>query len=501
MSTQEGTLPRDDGSARRLDAILIALAAGTLLGLIWIAQGNMSRTPDNKPFAQPMHSPNDRSRFVTIRALVDRGSYAIGAINEDGSYTDGSLVKEPGWDTIDKVRRPDNGLLYSSKPPLMPTVLAGEYWLLSKIPTFSYSRAEGDEGWKETGRLTFDRHPLALVRIIVATANWAPFVIFLCLFARLVSGLTADPWVRAFTIAAAGFGTYLSGFSVTLNNHTVAAFAMFFSLYPALRIWCDGRQKWWLFAVSGFFAALAAVLELPATAFLAAVAAGLVFKSGARAVALFLPFALIPAAGHFYTTYLATGGLTPAYEKKEWYDFPKSYWKFDESRGRLVGGSRDEKTGELIVDPNGIDNQYEPAGVYVFHMLLGHHGVFSLTPIFVFSAIGVARVLRDRRHQLWAAALLAAGLTVVLLVFYTFLAGTRNYGGMTNGLRWLFWLIPLWLLFLPDGLAGRSSSRLWRAIALAALVISAASSFYASRNPWTRPWLQELLNQTGWIAY
>src|SRR5262245_37697010 len=118
-----------------VDAIIIALGAGIVLGLILTAQG---RTTD-KQLTHPMHSPNDRSRFVTIRALGDNGTYAIGSIHEDGSFTEGSIVAEFGWDTIDKVRRPDNGLLYSSKPPLLPTLLAGEYTLLKHIPTLSYS--------------------------------------------------------------------------------------------------------------------------------------------------------------------------------------------------------------------------------------------------------------------------------------------------------------------------------------------------------------------------
>ena len=476
----------DSTAAGKFDSIIIALAAGIVLGMIWIAQGNMSRTPDNKPFAHPMHSPNDRSRFVTIRALVDNGTYAIGSIKANGDFVDGSLVKEQGWDTIDKVLRPDNQLLYSSKPPLMPTVLAGEYWLLKT--------ASG-------GRLNFAEHPLALVRIIVATANWLPFVIFLCLFSRLLSRLTSDPWVHLYALAAAAGGTYLSGFSVTLNNHTVAAFFMFFALYPAVLIWCDGRREVWLFALSGCFAAFAAVLELPATAFLAALVVGLGWKSPARTAAFLLPLAIVPAAAHFYTTYLATGGLSPAYDKKEWYEFEGSYWKIDRDSGRLVGSSRDEQGKLIIGDPKGIDNQFEPAPVYVFHMLLGHHGVFSLSPIFVFSALGVARVLADRSHRYWAVALLAAGLTFVLLIFYTFFAGTRNYGGMTNGLRWFFWLIPLWLVFLPAGLEWKLPSRWCRPIALVFIALSAASAFYASRNPWTRPWLHELLNQAGWISY
>src|SRR5262245_38505192 len=115
----------------KLDSIIIALGSGIVLGLILIAQG---RTTD-KAFTYPMHSPNDRSRFATIRALGDNNSYAIGSIHEDGSYRPGSIVAEPGWDTIDKVLRPDNQLLYSSKPPLLPTLLALEYKLLKKLPT------------------------------------------------------------------------------------------------------------------------------------------------------------------------------------------------------------------------------------------------------------------------------------------------------------------------------------------------------------------------------
>jgi hypothetical protein len=368
----------------------------------------------------------------------------------------------------------------------MPTVLAGEYWLLKAV---------------SGGRLTFADHPLALVRIVVATANWLPFVVFLCLFSQLLSRLTSDPWVRFYALAAAAGGTYLTGFSVTLNNHTVAAFFMFFALYPAILIWCDGRREWWLYAVSGFFAAFASVIELPAVAFLAALAVALAWTSPVRTLIAFLPLAIVPAAGHFYTTYLATGGIAPAYVNKEWYEFEGSYWKIDRETGRLVGSSRDEKGNLIIGDNKGIDNQFEPWPTYLFHMLMGHHGVFSLSPIFVFTALGMARVAGDRSHRLWHLALLAAGLTLVLLVFYIFISGTRNYGGMSNGVRWLFWLIPLWLIFLPAGLECTRTARWCRVVALLFLVVSTASAFYASRNPWTRPWLHELLNQAGWIAY
>src|SRR5262245_13787322 len=104
---------------------IIVLATGSVLGLIMVVQGRMN----DKQFVNPLHSPNDRSRFATIRALGDEGTYAIGVIEEDGTYRPGSIIAEPGWDTIDKIRRPDTLLAYSSKPPLLPTLLAGEYRL------------------------------------------------------------------------------------------------------------------------------------------------------------------------------------------------------------------------------------------------------------------------------------------------------------------------------------------------------------------------------------
>ena len=50
-----------------------------------------------------------------------------------------------------------------------------------------------------------------------------------------------------------------------------------------------------------------------------------------------------------------------------------------------------------------------------------------------------------------AVAWMTAVLTVVLLAFYTWNPKARNYGGSAQGLRWVFWLIPFWLLLLPKG--------------------------------------------------
>ncbi len=88
---------------------------------------------------------------------------------------------------------------------------------------------------------------------------------------------------------------------------------------------------------------------------------------------------------------------------------------------------------------------------------------------------------------------LATVLTVVLLAFYTWNPKARNYGGSTQGLRWLFWLIPLWLLLLPRGVERGRAAGWVRGLAVLALGISVASVGYAMRNPWSHPWILDAL--------
>src|SRR6476659_10396431 len=84
-----------------------------------------TRLRDVLRLQRPFLSANDRSRWMTIRSLVERGTYEIDEI-----------VGQPTWDTIDMVQHKgrDGQLhLYSSKPPLLATLLAGEYWLFHEF--------------------------------------------------------------------------------------------------------------------------------------------------------------------------------------------------------------------------------------------------------------------------------------------------------------------------------------------------------------------------------
>ena len=158
---------------------------------------------DRSDPASPFFSANDRSRWCTIRSLVDHGTYEIDQVLEAES--------DIRWNTIDKVVHPNaEGDLrsYSSKPPLMPTMIAGKYWLLKKMG------------------LTLADDTMLVARVIVFVTNVAPFVIFLILLAAMLERIVVHDWTRYFVLFAAGFGTFLTTFSVSLNNHLPAAFCV-----------------------------------------------------------------------------------------------------------------------------------------------------------------------------------------------------------------------------------------------------------------------------------
>src|SRR5207245_3477275 len=94
----------------------------------------------------------------------------------------------------------------------------------------------------------------------------------------------------------------------------------------------------------------------------------------ARTLAWFVAAALVPVVAFLLTNYVALGELSPAYEKfgGPWYEYEGSHWKV--SPGTV-------KTG--------IDFAHEPKTVYAFHLLFGHHGLFSLTPVFLLSGLGL----------------------------------------------------------------------------------------------------------------
>jgi hypothetical protein len=146
----------------------------------------------------------------------------------------------------------------------------------------------------------------------------------------------------------------------------------------------------------------------------------------------------------------------------------------------------------------GIDFIDEPKYVYAFNLLIGHHGLFSLTPVWLLAVVGMFRSVRapleaSRLHRLTP--LIAA----VVIGFYIF--KTNNYGGWSSGPRWLFWLTPMFLLALLPAADRLAASRWGRGIAYICLGASAFSATYPWANPWRHPWIYQWCEYMNWVHY
>src|SRR5262245_43117132 len=135
-------------SPPRLYGLLITLSVGLVLGRIlgvqFLWEPDMPRVwPATRPTSMPTFSSNDRSRWATVRALVEEGTFVVGrrdkqtvlvtAVSSFGADplaaaaleragfqvrtkrplapgpqgADRGIVFEDGWETVDKVLHPE----------------------------------------------------------------------------------------------------------------------------------------------------------------------------------------------------------------------------------------------------------------------------------------------------------------------------------------------------------------------------------------------------------
>ncbi len=488
-------------------------------------------------------SANDRSRWCTVAALVEHGTYAIDA--QEAITVPNPISKKAyqPWKTIDKVRHSGaDGKLhyYSSKPPLLPTLVAGVYAILRPI----------------TG-MTLSEQPMYMTRIVLAVVNLPLLALFYFATAASIDRICRSQWASRMGVIAVCFGTMILPFAISLNNHLPAAAAtaaaMWIYLMAAHRLDRSDDQEaseptsvspWWWFA-AGTAAAFAAANELPALSMM--VFWGLLFAMLCRLS--ILPFAAgvtVVAIGFFGTNWIAHQSLRPPYAHRGNGALIAEFDGGEELSGQtqsqvksvLVGeGLIDDSTelsirpsdeaGRWIVDTGGQlfallkstdrhqvahwDDWYEyprthwkpenlkgvDAGeasrfVYFAHMTVGHHGLFSLTPIWLLVPIGLIAGLGfgpiDFR-RLVLAVLIAS---VVCVAFYVARPEIdRNYGGVSVCFRWLLWFAPLWMLVIAPVMDRFAEKRMYRNALKVMLAISVFSMSTALSSPWQHPWLYQ----------
>jgi len=427
---------------------------------------------------RPSLSANDRSRLCTVRALVEPD---MRVKDENGNIVWFAIDKVqnlPGWDTIDMVKHPlppsdpeAPAYLFSSKPPLLPILMAAPYYVIYI--------ASG-------GKISFASDPYLVVRTLLVIINLIPVMFCWFLMSRLIDRFATTDWSRLFLMAFVCFGTFVSTFVVTLNNHLPGICCVIISMYAAIQILFEEKRSLVYFLTAGFFAALLPACELPGLAYTAFLMGALALVSWRRTLLGYVPAMVLVLAAFLQTNYIGHQTYSLAYGNPDWY-----IYKYERG-GRERVSHWTYRTG--------MDKGEKSKMTYAFHTSVGHHGIFSLTPLWVLSFFGLAAWMFQRGDKrLFYAAIFILSLSLIVYVFYMHRPqGDRNYGGMTSGLRWMFWFIPMWIMAMTPTVNRLSRSRLGRGLCLVLLFCSALSVAYPLWNPWDHPWLYHFLRYCGW---
>lgn len=539
---------------RRVAALLIAISLAIVAGRI----ATVTSPEGDTAFL----SANDRSRWATVAALVDYGTYEIDRLTE---IRDKSGRRRP-WQTIDRVRHTGrDGMMhdYSSKPPLLSTLIAGVY-----------------AGVRAVTGLSLVQQPIYVARIVLALFNLPLLAIFLVSVWRSIRAVSEEGPGALATLAVACFGTMVLPMAITLGNHlpAAAATALVLAIYLGRghELGCgEGaspsgdriRRPWALWGgafVAGLAAAFTVACELPALLMLV-LWAGLFYPQDRPSAWFgFVPGAVLVGAAFFGTNWAANGSWIPPYMHRgdgpvigslqvagepkaaavaevlagtdELHpihrDAPMEVVATDSPDRRIVevgGGNQRfalvaseagpfdgrreweirrwdhwyDYPGSYWMTPRkGVDRGEPSRVVYAFHATFGHHGLFSLTPFWLLVPLGLWLRLREPPGSSgWWMAVATGVATLICFAFYIARPLIdRNYGGVSCCFRWLLWFAPLWL-WSAHPAADRLARGRWGEWCLIGLVAASVFSVAtALDSPWRHPWIYRYLEFLGWIG-
>jgi hypothetical protein len=511
----------------------------------------------------PFLSANDRSRWCAIAALTEDGAWEIDKYIE---LLD-SKGKSKIWNTIDMVKHlgPDGREhSYSSKPPLLTLLYAA----ICKPITMIADKKLTEE-------------PFLIGRWVLVIANGVPLVLWWIWWHRWLEKNVANALARWYMLNIAVWGTFLTTFTATLNNHLHGAIFFCISLALAWQVLRDARAgyttSWGVWLSIGISAAMTVACELPALAWAVALGAILFVADPKRMLVGFGIGSAMIAVAFLASNFWAHGDWRPPYSHRglgneiaqmqdlaqdtpptldkviaaldvtkhpitaaaqiiparlegvlqvvdestqyrvavtnkdgiwrihqwdDWYDYPKSYW--------------------LPENKKGVDRGESNRWNYLLQFTIGHHGILSLTPFWLWAIAGAGcwamsgsnslkksasdeskqDGLQDQELSRWRGWLLSdrgislaiIAVSLACIVFYASRDQVdRNYAGVCSGFRWMFWLIPGWLWLSVPAVQWSVRHRTVHFLLLVAIALSVLSATIAWPNPWSHPWPYRLL--------
>ena len=285
----------------------------------------------------PRHSGNVLSRYMTIEAIVERGTLAIER---------SPILARSGSPDVARI----GSHSYSDKPPVLP-VLASPIYFLMYVGGIRFA-GPGPQ---------FVLANLGLTWGVVGLSSALTLV-----WLRLIlQGVAIPAWLADLLTLGLGFGSLLLTYAVTFNNHSVAAAlitgAMAFTLLesPARA----PRDRF----LAGLMVALAATIDLPAGGVMLA-GLGLLQVARSRSIPwAFASGAVGPLLLHAWLQSRVTGTPLPVEMYPSAFNYPGSFW----------------------TTPAGTWREHGPRWRFGLELLVGPQGWLTVTPALIFSLIGL----------------------------------------------------------------------------------------------------------------
>ncbi len=361
-------------------------------------------------------SGNDASRMGAIQSIVEFNTFAID--NSQYNYTNDKVFV--------------NGHFYSDKPPLSYLLGVPPYWVLNRLNIGTQPR----------------------YYYFVTLFSVGLFVsIMLVYFFRLLAFYGLEPLTKIFYVASLGFGTLLFTYSVTVNNHAVAAAFLFLAFYFIL------KEKHYILA--GFLGGLLSSIDLVAgNIFLGLFIILLLIRRSFKQLPFFLLGAGVPIFIHLLLNWIISGSIVPMSFRPELFNYPGTPW----TSGIPL------RTQEL----SGIQN-------YTYGILFGVEGGFlSYAPVLFFSLAGLIYTA-VRKNKLQKESILVFMGTIGTFLFYIFRTDPYHYDGCAIGYRYGVALIPLLYFFTPS-LFKVKDKRLATILGVLFFIAVLISAFYSFEN-------------------
>jgi len=375
---------------------------------------------------------NDASRMATIQSLVEESTFII----------DESIFIGTGDKYYYK------GHFYSDKPPLLSLVSSPIYFVLFHVG------------------ITFSKHPRLAYYLITLLTIGVLSSCGLTIFRKiLIQHFDVSTEWADLTTFLTGTGTLLWVFSSVFNNHIASAFLILMGYNYILRF--KENQKFSYAFYSAIFLSLAGSIDFTCFLFLPFGFLPFIRKSWKAGLLYGLAGSIILSVYLFLNIHTSGSILPPPLNESLWIYEGSSF-----SINDLSGLAEHKNFNKL--------------GEYIFHMIIGNRGLFTLSPILVFSVIGLL-IRRDFSGKLRLRPELNIFLIACILYICLYLFRSVNYGGYAFGIRWyvsIMFIICIPIGFLDNWIRNGSKIKriLFGIVAIFSILISMLG-YYAPFTP------------------